>query len=238
MNRILIVEDADVQRKSLMISVGQLYPDATIDTAHNFKSAVDCVRNNKYDLYFLDVDLSEDYPDRNGYAISRLIRNNPENELTPIVFTTASSADLSYDSYGRKCLSNHSFLIKPFDYSQIEEAIKDAMKPSPLANTVAIPIKKMLPIRHRYSLDEIQYIRFGVFHNYIVTKDEVRRVFGHSVDVIQPIVGNTFLLCRGTYLINLQAVQSYDKEKHAVKINDEYIKVRRRYRKLLEDMFG
>lgn len=238
MNRILIVEDAPVQSISLMMSLKRLYPDAEFDTAHNFKSAVEHVRNNKYDLYFLDVDLSEDHPDRNGYTISRLIRNNPENEFTPIIFTTACSADLSYDSFGRKCISNHSFLIKPYEFSQIPDAIQDAMKTTPICATANIPIKRLLPLRVRYSLDEIQYIRFGLFFNYIVTKNEVRRVYGHPVEVIHPIVGNTFLLCREDYLINLQAVQSYDKEKHAVKINNQNIRVRRRYRKLLEDMFG
>lgn len=237
MNRILIVEDAEVQCISLMMLLGQIYPDAAIDTAHNFKSAAEHVRNNKYDLYFLDVELSEENPDRNGYTIARLVRNNPENRSTPIVFTTAITSDASPQIPGQISLANYAFLVKPFSNIQILDAVDDAIELSQPVYA-SLPIKRMLPIRRRYLQDEIQYIKFGLFRNYVVTKNKTDKIFGHPVEVVHPIVGDTFLFCNNSHLINLQSVQSYDKEKRAVKINNEYIRVRRRYRKLLEDMFG
>ena len=80
---VIVVEDDPAQAQLVATWLGQL--NARVSLCSNAEAARETLAHELPDLVLLDIDL----PDVDGYAIARLIRQDPRLALVPIVFLTA-----------------------------------------------------------------------------------------------------------------------------------------------------
>lgn len=124
---ILIVDD-EKDIVQLLLTVLQKEGFNNILSAHTGKEALHLIKNNKIDLYLLDIML----PDMNGLDICKEIRNI---SITPIIFLSAKSEE--WDRILGLSLGGDDYITKPFSPREVisrinaqfrrEEMIKEAM---------------------------------------------------------------------------------------------------------------
>ncbi|MBP6443155.1 MAG: response regulator, partial [Gemmatimonadales bacterium] len=112
---ILVVEDDPAQSQLVATWLGQM--NARVTTAASAQVARDALAHETPDLVLLDVDL----PDVDGYALSRLMRQDPRLALVPIVFLTARDS-LADQMEGLRA-GGDDFLAKPVERSHLLQLV-------------------------------------------------------------------------------------------------------------------
>ncbi|MDH5423963.1 MAG: response regulator [Gammaproteobacteria bacterium] len=111
--RILLADDEPMNRSLIQDILSGSEP--VFDMAENGAIAIELVRNNQYDLIFMDMQM----PEINGLEATEIIRSLPNGANTPIIALTgnAFSEDRSrcYDA------GMNDFLTKPFNIPQLFE---------------------------------------------------------------------------------------------------------------------
>ena len=115
--RVLIVDDERYARKRLLELLDGREAVATVAQADSGEAAIRALREDAYDLVFLDVQM----PERTGLDVVETI--GPA-EMPPTVFVTA------YDEYAIKAfeLSALDYLLKPFDDDRFERSFERAVQ--------------------------------------------------------------------------------------------------------------
>jgi len=112
---VVVVEDDPHQAQLFSTWLGQLNARVSIcDSAH---SAREALARETPDLVLLDVDL----PDVDGYALARLMRQDPRLALVPIVFLTARHS-LADELEGLRA-GGDDFLAKPVERSHLLQVV-------------------------------------------------------------------------------------------------------------------
>ena len=123
---ILVVEDNRINQKVLshqLINLGY-----AIEVAENGEEAVAKVKNRRYDLIFMDVQM----PVMDGFQATQEIRSLEDGaSSTPIVAVTANA----FQSEREKCFSYgmDDYLTKPVDKDRLQEALRRWGKGAPSA---------------------------------------------------------------------------------------------------------
>jgi diguanylate cyclase (GGDEF)-like protein len=112
---VLVVEDDPAQAQLFATWLAQL--NARVTIAESAQVARDCLAKETPDLVLLDVDL----PDVDGYALSRLMRQDPRLALVPIVFLTARQT-LADQMEGLRA-GGDDFLAKPVERSHLLQLV-------------------------------------------------------------------------------------------------------------------
>jgi len=140
--KILVVDDNEY---NIIVARDTLKSKANLEIheAYNGQEAIELVRENKFDVILMDVQM----PVMNGFDATQYIRTNFESPLkdTPIVALTASVLRTDLD----KCIAAgmNSYIPKPFKAYQLI---------SEIAEVLNIPMKKRKP-----SLKNIQKTSIG-----------------------------------------------------------------------------
>lgn len=112
---VVVVEDDPAQAQLMATWLGQI--NARVSLCGSAKSATDTLAREMPDLVLLDVDL----PDVDGYAIARLMRQDPRLALVPIVFLTARHT-LADEMEGLRA-GGDDFLAKPVERSHLLQVV-------------------------------------------------------------------------------------------------------------------
>ena len=114
--RVLIVDDII---SNLIVAEGLMEPyQMQIDTCESGAEAVELVKNNSYDVVFMDHMM----PGMNGIEATLLIRALPEGKDLAIVALTANALSGAKEMF----ISNgfDDFLAKPIDLAKLDEVLK------------------------------------------------------------------------------------------------------------------
>ncbi len=117
--KVLVVDDAEVNLRIASKYLEQY--KFTIDTANNGKDCVEMVKNNLYDIIFLDHMM----PDMDGVATVKAL-NATGYKLPPIIALTANSYTGLENEYIAQGFSG--YLQKPIDFRQLNKIINDIYK--------------------------------------------------------------------------------------------------------------
>ncbi len=118
--KILLIEDNLLNQKVVMFYLQKLNYSITATT--NGNEAIKIIKDNNFDLILMDIML----PERNGYEITKEIRQIEEetkvDKPVPIIALTANT----YDNDRDKCLAAgmNEYLEKPFTSQQLIEMIQ------------------------------------------------------------------------------------------------------------------
>lgn len=91
--KILVVEDNSIAARVAVSLIERLYSCCSCDIAKEGKQAIEMVKNNKYDLIFMDIGLCDG---DDGIVVTRKIRalGNPHAEQVPIIALTGHASDV------------------------------------------------------------------------------------------------------------------------------------------------
>ena len=112
---VVLVEDDPAQALLMATWLGQI--NARVSLCGTAQSATETLARELPDLVLLDVDL----PDVDGYAIARLMRQDPRLALVPIVFLTARRT-LADEMEGLRA-GGDDFLAKPVERSHLLQVV-------------------------------------------------------------------------------------------------------------------
>lgn len=119
MKTVLLVEDD--QKITLAIGVRLKAMGYNVITAADAVSAVAQARKHQPDVAILDINL----PGGNGFVVAQRLQSLIQTSATPLIFITASKlAGLKEQA---KQLGAVAFLEKPFDATQLADAIENSL---------------------------------------------------------------------------------------------------------------
>ena len=133
--KILMVDDNEMNRR---VFVGLLKDTKIqIDEAENGKKCLEKVKQNSYDIIFLDHMM----PEMDGVETFRIMKEMEDypSKRAPVVILTANAIVGAKEKYLAEGFD--SFLEKPIDYAKLENLIKDLLDDSLLCEAKA-PIDK------------------------------------------------------------------------------------------------
>ena len=113
--KVLVVEDQAPFREFLQMCLTKL--ELEVSTALTGKIALSRAKEQNFDLILLDVML----PDMDGYEVCRLLREQPETSLTPIVFVSAVSSE----KHIQKAMAAGAtdYLVKPLSMESVKTLV-------------------------------------------------------------------------------------------------------------------
>ena len=115
--RVLVVDDEKMIVKGLKFSLMQDY--SVVDCAYDGEEALECAKNNEYDIILLDIML----PKLDGLSVCQQIR---EFSDVPIIMLTAKGDDMDKIlglEYGAD-----DYITKPFNILEVKARIKAIMR--------------------------------------------------------------------------------------------------------------
>lgn len=121
--KVLIADDEESNRKLMELFLSKL--DINIDFAENGQDALNMVRENNYDMVFMDVQM----PEMDGIqALKQIRKNEIDNNLPrlPIYAFTANVFKEQLDRYSDEGFDGH--FTKPFKKKELIEFVKEKLK--------------------------------------------------------------------------------------------------------------
>lgn len=238
MHKILIVEDDISQNIILKEALQSNYSDWNILTADSLSSACQYIEdslllNEPFTLFLLDVQLSREEGNQDGFLIAERIRKESRYFRTPILFLTAV-ADKNYTA-----LSNYhcyNYIPKPYTEADILEQIHQMLMTGYLENN-SIEIIDTDRILHRIILDDLYAV---ITHNHKLifhtTKGNIN-ARKHSLDSILSKLNDNFIYCHRNCIVNKHHIRNYDKVTQSINVGSLCIKVSRSHMEQILELF-
>ena len=223
---ILIIEDEKLTADKLALMLTDLNSDYSIvGNLQSIKQSVSWLQNNKADLIFLDIELSD------GLAFEIF----EEISITiPVIFTTA------YNQYAIKAfeLNSIDYLLKPINKKDLENSLlkynslKQFFSQNNQINEILKLIHKQTEKRNRFAINigkkivsiEIDEIAYFFAENeaiYICTKGKKKYLIPDSLDKIETeISSDKFFRINRQFIISLSSIENMSYySKSRLKIN-------------------
>jgi two-component system sensor histidine kinase/response regulator len=116
---ILVIEDNDEIREST--SELLTLEGFEVTTADCGNDAINQTKINIPDLIICDIVM----PGMDGFEVLIILKQDKRTQMIPFIFSTAKSEPV--DRKRAKALGVSSYLIKPFDYKQLLQCIKETL---------------------------------------------------------------------------------------------------------------
>lgn len=119
--KILVAEDIELNQflvKTMLESWG-----GNVDIAINGKEAVDKVKENKYDLILMDIQM----PEMDGITATRHIRELPDNEKAQIPIIAFTANTLQGDAKLYRDAGMNDYITKPYAEEKLHEKINEVL---------------------------------------------------------------------------------------------------------------
>ncbi|PXV93405.1 LytTR family two component transcriptional regulator [Lachnotalea glycerini] len=171
----------------------------------------------KFDILFLDIRMV----DLNGIETAKIIRKTSD---AIIIFITALK-EYVFDAFD---LEAFHYLLKPIDETKFKEVFKRAVDERLLVTRSEPLIIKAEGIYRRIEKDEILYAENEARKIILHTRSE-NITFYEKMDDLEQKIGGQFFRCHRGYLINLDAVTSYDMTHIRLKSGEEVCMAKQKY---------
>ncbi len=125
MKEVLIIEDKEIERKTLKKIVSEIDSHARIYEAKDEEEAYVIAMKTTIDVFLVDIILHPEHTgDQAGAEFAQNIRTVDKYRFTPIIIVTSL-----YDSRMSifSAVRYYSFIEKPFDFNKIRKTISEAM---------------------------------------------------------------------------------------------------------------
>lgn len=215
--RILIIEDEIPAQFQLERLITTHYPDSQIMAKiDSVKSSIEWLNNNKADIIFMDVELS----DGQCFEIFKQVKVE-----VPVIITTA------YSDYAIKAFKINSidYLLKPLDENEFIEAFNKSVKISrgaqPDYNRIQELISRNMPVEYRerfivklneqikvITIDEIAYFMAEEKVTFIVLNNGKRYITDYTLDSLETMLNpKRFFRLTRSYMASINSVKSVSK---------------------------
>ncbi len=222
--RILIVEDNNIQRIVIYETLRNAYPDWVIVSVSGYDEAESEIKNSlsgdPFSLFLLDVQLSINKSDRGGFVLANLIRKQAEYFQTPILFLTAVSDEALYALSNFHC---YNYISKPYTPIDLLDQIEQMKITGYLKDYLVIRDSRR--ITHHVNPDDIYMLNTSSHVLHIHTLSGVIDTREYTLDSIMPGLPSCFKRCHKKYIVNSNFVKSLDVTRKVLSVNTETIPV-------------
>ena len=223
--RAIIVDDEELARASLKLSLQKFQQISVINECSNGFEAVKSIKEFKPDVVFLDIQM----PKLNGFDVVELLAD----EAPQIIFVTA------FDEYAIKAFDANAldYLLKPVNpdrlkiaIKRLEEKISIEAKPD-FKNAVKEVVQKNLPLQrilikentkvHVIPVNEIIYIEAQDDYVLIQTPDKSYLKNERLANLEAELDPQVFIRIHRSFLVNIDyinRIESYSKDSKLVKL--------------------
>lgn len=219
----IVIDDEPLARVGMKELISH-FPDLNLLADFNHTTSADKFLNeNKVDLVFLDIEI----PGVNGLEFAKTI-----SKQTMIIFTTAYK-EYAVESYGLNAID---YLLKPIALSRFEQSIKKASKVHQLLSLKKSKVENItkeyifIKADRRYYkilFDKILYIQGLKDYVIIYTKTDKIITAMNLKTIHQELPKKEFVRVSKSYIVNLSAIESFDKR--TIFIQDNQIPIGHKY---------
>ncbi|MEL6810210.1 MAG: LytTR family DNA-binding domain-containing protein [Bacteroidota bacterium] len=223
--KVLIADDEALARRRIVTLLDETNFDLTLLEASNGKETIDILVNDKPDLLFLDIKMT----DMSGFDV---LRQLPSEEIPRVIFVTA------FDDFAVKAFEVQAidFLLKPYKKDRFYEAFHRAVQQMELAyqgefqekikrfmsameegSFDALHIqsnfleKVVLKVNKRYifvPVDSIKYVRSSSYYAEIHTEKEEKHLYRTSLtEFCKKLDPKQFVRVNRSTILNIRCIQ-------------------------------
>ena len=237
MERTLIVEDDWVQLEDLRLAMEEVYPKMEVVPAKNGTEAVMKIKesletNHYFSLFLLDIQLSDDSSNRDGFTIANYTRKQTCYYKTPILFLTSVKSD-SDIKIGLSNFHCYNYITKPYTRAQVIDELRH-MEITGILEEKSISITDVDGICYYVRWDDL--IMISVKSHVLTLYTALGKIHTrqYTLKTIQAELPGEFVKCHKSYLININHVKNYDKTGRYICVGGENVPVSRNYAAELE----
>lgn len=229
MKKILVVEDHPEQLKSIEKILTTNYPSWIIDTANTYEQALSLINASltelPYTFFLLDIQLSSDSTDRQGFSIAQKIRENNLYYRAPVIFLTCISDEVGYALNNYHC---YNYLTKPYKDIDLLRQIEQLMLTGYIENSIEILDTNR--VFHNILIDNILYISTSGHKKLLHLTDGT--ICTRSLDLkwLQEKNASIFFQCHRCYIININYITNIDMTNNYISIRKDKIPISRTYK--------
>ncbi|MGX7420187.1 LytTR family transcriptional regulator DNA-binding domain-containing protein [Carnobacterium gallinarum] len=233
---ILIVDDEPLARDELGYLITKNYPASSIDEAESVTEALEKMLNQRPDLVFLDIHLT----DESGFELAnkfKRMKNPPQ-----IIFATA------YDEYALQAFEANAidYILKPFEEQRIRQAIeKVTTNPKQNENEPNVTTNLAVQMEERIfivAVADILYLSVDNGETHIVTQKRQYDTNETLSRIETKLDSQKFLRTHRSFIVNIQAIreiQPWFNHTYQITVtNGVKIPVSRSYVKRLKEHLG
>ncbi|MFH4965026.1 response regulator [Gaetbulibacter sp. M235] len=230
--KILAIEDEPLHEERLVMILEELNHEL-IDVLDSPKGVMTIINATKPDLILMDIDLGSDI---NGIELTKKI--NQEHNI-PTIFLTSHEDDETFQK--AKETKPHAYLIKPYKKEELQRSIELSIlleQGKGDKNTISTQVKNHIFIRSENRLvkvdwKEITFVSAYDKYCYIHIKNQKIMVKERLKNIYALLPQNTFIQVHRSFVINIDAITSFNNDMSELYIGEEKIKVGRLYKQQL-----
>lgn len=195
MNILIIEDDLKIRRELDTLLVSNGYQVLAIT---DFENILDELRNYKYDLILLDINL----PGVDGFEIASIVRKESN---VPIIFVTSRSSD--EDELKSIITGGNDFITKPYNKLILLEKIKRALNKRDNKEILEVNEVILDPYKSAisYKGEEIELTRneFRIIYYFFINKDKVLS----KEELIEHLWNDKYYLDESILLVNINRLR-------------------------------
>ncbi len=239
MYKAIIIEDEKSSARLLRSMLGDLFSDIeVVEINHTVKAGVESINTQKPDLVFLDINVGTD----SGFEV--LKRTNTD-QYEVIIIT-------AHKEYAISAIQNSAayFILKPFDYDELKEAVGRAKKQLELKSTASSQnaAKKLGKVSVGtpdgvvfINIQDLVYIEACSSYSEFNMKDGKKHVASKSLVYYEDLLNEyTFFRVHKSFIVNLSHIIKYERGKGGSLImgNNDRVPVARDKKHQLLELLG
>ena len=184
-----------------------------------------------FSLFLLDIQLSDDSSNRDGFNIANFLRKQSCYYKTPILFLTSVKSDIKIGLSNFHC---YNYITKPYTRAQIINELKH-MAITGILTEQSLVVTDTDGIRYYIRLEDL--IMVTVKSHVLTLFTTIGKLYTrqYSLRTIQKVLPGDYVKCHKSYLININHVKDYDKTSRYICVGDENVPVSRNYADKLEE---
>lgn len=195
MNILIIEDDLKIRREldTLLVSNGY-----NVEVITNFSNILDELKNYKYDLILLDINL----PGVDGFEIASIVRKESN---VPIIFVTSRSSD--EDELKSIITGGNDFITKPYNKLILLEKIKRALNKKDSKEIMEVKEVVLDPYKSEVSYKgeviELTRNEFRILYYFFLNKDKVLS----KEELIEHLWNDKYYLDESILLVNINRLR-------------------------------
>lgn len=206
MTTLLIVEDNEIIRNNLSHIISLNFSDIRVLTASTGKKAIEIMKEENIDIFFLDIEL----PDVTGLEVAQEIRSIDQYGFSFIVFITGYTFLLKEALQKYNC---YNFIEKPFSEEKIIETISKILKG---LNREVVHVKKYIKIEngtylYKIYLEDVIYIEIQARVLKVHIYSGIISIQNVSLQKVMTMVEKTgcdyLIMTHRSYIVNVDKIQ-------------------------------
>jgi len=230
---VLIVEDNEIQLKTLQILIHKFNPEYKILATSSYVDSYQIFMDNSIQLFLLDVELDISDETRNGIELAKYIRSLEKYMFTPIIFITSIPEKIQIALHETHCFD---YILKPYSEESLYKSLKLVTKsPNILENNFSFC--DIHGIHIRIKENTILYCESNGHLVHIHTASSEYTTSDRSLDSFKEKLDSYFFRCHKKFIINMNFATQYDKTNRYVMIEKHSIPVGRAYKQSFEERY-